>query len=76
LIEPARASRSEPAVPPTPQLHGTKTAANPNRVFAIALYQGTTSQPAEKLDAPGISKRFVTGHDFSRAEKALNAVRL
>jgi hypothetical protein len=34
-----------------------------------ALRQGTTSQAAEKLIPAGIRQRFVSGHDFSRAEE-------
>jgi hypothetical protein len=36
-----------------------------------ALYQGTTSQLAEILNPGG----FVTGHDFSRADKASRMIR-
>jgi hypothetical protein len=38
-------------------------------VSKTALCEGTTSQVAEKLISAWIVERFVSGHDFSRAEE-------
>jgi hypothetical protein len=38
--------------------------------FAKALYQGATLHVAEKLSFSAICEGFVSGHDFSRADKA------
>jgi len=43
---------------------------SPPMQFAGALYQGTTSQAAEKLASDPIRRGSVSGHDFSRADKA------
>jgi len=40
-----------------------------------ALYQGTTSQAAEKLASDPIRRGSVSGHDFSRADKANRMIR-
>jgi hypothetical protein len=37
------------------------------------LCQGTTSQAAEKLVEAVSKGRFVSGHDFSRAEKGIKS---
>ncbi len=42
-----------------------KNSWNPNKC------QGTTSQVAEKLDSMDFLTGFVSGHDFSRAERSI-----
>ena len=40
--------------------------------FAMALYQGTTLQAAQKITSDAFRGCSVSGHDFSRADERKN----